>query len=83
MDLKEGLNHYLYVSHEPMAGCVEISYYEANDPVGENVVWAPERAMAYRWTPDDCLEQISMELAKDLEMRLLKGRRHIVFAEVL
>ena len=83
MDLKEGLIHYLYVSHNTMAGCVEISYYEANEPVGENVVWGPDRATAYRWTPDDRLETISLELAKDIETRLLKGRRPIVFAEVL
>ena len=75
-DLKEGLGQSLYGSHEDtMAGCVEISYYEANEPVGENVVWGPDRMMAYRWTPDDRLETISLELAKDIETRLLKGRR--------
>ena len=71
-----GLGQSLYGSHEDtMAGCVEISYYEANEPVGENVVWGPDRMMAYRWTPDDRLETISLELAKDIETRLLKGRR--------
>ena len=75
-DLKVGLGQSLYGSHEDtMAGCVEISYYEANEPVGENVVWGPDRMMAYRWTPDDRLETISLELAKDIETRLLKGRR--------
>ena len=79
-DLKEGLGQTLYGSHRPnphedtMAGCVEISYYEANEPVGENVVWEPDRMMAARWTPDDRLERISLELAKDIETRLLKGR---------
>ena len=67
---RQGLIYYTYLTGD-LAGGMEISRYEPDEPLGENIVWGPNRELASRWTEDGDPERISVERAHEIERRLV------------